>query len=57
MRETFTYELSVNDVTYLQLFIAKNITFDNVQSVVADYNGDGIINIEDVTAIQMALLK
>ena len=48
-------EISVNDVTAIQLYLAQGLTFDSNQLKAADTNGDGVISIADVTRIQQFL--
>ena len=44
--------ISVEDVTELQLYLAEMISLTYQQLRLADVNEDGIINISDVTALQ-----
>ena len=50
-------ELSVTDVTDIQRYVAKSVDFTPQQLSVADYNSDGVININDATAVQYALVS
>lgn len=45
-------KIDVNDVTLLQMYIAKIESFTDEQSELADFNGDLTVNVSDVTAIQ-----
>ena len=49
--------VNVFDVTAIQRYIAKYITFDNRQMIAADADKDGVINIYDATHIQRYLAK
>ena len=51
-------ELSILDATYIQKYLVKLATFDNISSFLkADANGDGLISILDVTEIQKNIAK
>ena len=50
-------KLNIKDVTAIQKYIAKLITFDEVQVLLADFNGDKKVNIRDVTTIQKKIAK
>ena len=45
-------EITIEDATLLQKFIAELVTFNEDQKRAADTNGDGQIRIDDVTEIQ-----
>ena len=45
--------ISITDVTYIQMGIADVITFTDEQRRAADTNGDGEIDISDATRVQM----
>ena len=45
-------EITIEDATLLQKFIAELVTFNEDQKRAADTNGDGLIRIDDVTEIQ-----
>lgn len=47
-------EVNVNDATLTQKYIAKAKSFNSHQITAADTNGDGAVNIIDVTLIQKA---
>lgn len=64
------YDIDINDVTYMQLKLAKydDINMENnIQTALKnagvsweadlDFNSDGVFNVRDCTAIQLALLK
>ena len=44
--------ISINDVTDLQLYLSESTSFTDEQKVLADFNQDGIIDISDATEIQ-----
>ena len=48
--------VTVGDVTQLQRYLANIITLNNEQLLAADYNRDGLVNIEDCTLIQKKAL-
>lgn len=50
-------ELSVTDVTDIQRYVAKSVDFTPQQLSAADFNSDGVININDATAVQYALIS
>ncbi|MDD5796568.1 MAG: dockerin type I repeat-containing protein, partial [Oscillospiraceae bacterium] len=50
-------ELTVRDATALQFWLAKLSTDDDLDLSVADYDGNGKINIVDVTKIQIDLAE
>ena len=50
-------ELSVTDVTDIQRYVAKSVDFTPQQLSAADFNSDGVININDATAVQYALVS
>ena len=45
-------QISVNDVTAIQLYLAEDMTFTEKQMKAADVNKDGKVTINDVTRIQ-----
>ena len=45
-------QVTIDDATLLQKFIAELVTFNEDQKRAADTNGDGLIRIDDVTEIQ-----
>lgn len=49
-------ELGVDDALMIQKYLAKEITLNNTQKYLADYNNDGTVNVTDVTDLQMAYL-
>lgn len=49
--------VSVDDVTFIQMYVAFMCEFDEEQLVVADFNNDDIINIFDATAIQYSIAQ
>lgn len=49
--------VSVSDVTHLQLALARSITLNAEQEVISDVNSDGTLSIDDVTLIQLYLAK
>ena len=50
-------KITVEDVTYLQKVLTKLIANDEINNYMADFNGDGKININDATNIQRMLLN
>ena len=44
--------ITIEDATKLQMYLQKNYFFDEQQKILADCNGDGDINSEDVSLIQ-----
>lgn len=47
--------VSITDVTTIQLYLANLIKFTDKQKLVADINGDGTIDVRDVTLLQRVL--
>lgn len=50
-------EISVEDVTQIQLYLAKLIEFDDRQWKSADTDKNGLISVEDVTQLQLFIAK
>ncbi|MDY3861087.1 MAG: cohesin domain-containing protein, partial [Ruminococcus sp.] len=50
-------EVTVNDISYLQMSLAKLITLNEQQLLNADTNHDGNVSIDDTSIIQMYLAK
>lgn len=48
--------ISINDVSFLQMFICEQTTFTGKQLVAADSNDDSIIDVIDATLIQIYLV-
>lgn len=48
-------EVTVDDVTAIQMHLADIITLDESKLELAEVNGDGVVTIDDVTRIQMYL--
>lgn len=46
-------QVTIRDVTYIQLYLVGLRTLDNTAYIRSDVNGDGNVNIRDVTYIQM----
>ena len=44
--------IRINDATTVKKYLAGNITFNNLQYYLADYNNDGDVDVLDATAIQ-----
>ncbi|MBQ3952835.1 MAG: dockerin type I repeat-containing protein, partial [Ruminococcus sp.] len=49
--------VSISDVTEIQRHIAEHIQLTGKAAANADYNQDGVINIDDATAIQRFLAE
>ena len=49
--------VNISDVTTIQRYLTKAITFTDEQLAVADTNGDGKVDISDATYLQMYLAK
>ena len=47
--------VDVNDVTYVQMYAADLIEFDDEQFMHADFNMDNVVDISDATEIQMMI--
>ena len=50
-------EVSVSDVTELQMALAKSITLNAEQEIISDVNFDKTLSVDDVTRIQLYLAK
>ena len=50
-------EVTVNDISYLQMSLAKLITLNEQQLLNEDTNHDGNVSIDDTSIIQMYLAK
>lgn len=50
-------EINVNDVTTVQKYCAKKISFTEENIDVADVNNDGVANVRDATLVQMYLAR
>ena len=50
-------EVSVNDVTHLQMAVARLVTLNDKQVELSDVNFDNTLSVEDVTKIQLFLAK
>ena len=50
-------KLTIQDATLLQRYQAEIATLDDAQLAVADFDGNGTINVSDVTAIQRKLAE
>lgn len=50
-------EISVDDVTHLQMALARFFELNAEQTVISDVNFDGTISVDDVTRIQLYLAK
>jgi len=44
-------ELTNTDVSTIMSYVAGSIEFSNAQMIFADYNGDGIVNLVDASAV------
>ena len=53
----FDGEISIDDVTQIQLYLAELSDFSDEQRDIADVNGDGYITIEDATQMQLYLAE
>lgn len=49
--------ISVTDATELQKSLASITSLTDRQNSIADVNGDGEVNVKDVTAIQEIIVK
>ena len=49
--------LTVRDVTAIQRILAEEIPLTDELRVIADVNGDGTVNIDDATCLQMYLAE
>lgn len=49
--------VSISDVTTIQRYLTKAITFTDEQLAISDTNGDGKVDINDATYLQMYLAK
>lgn len=49
--------LSVTDITNIQLYLAAQLTFNDTQVGLADFDNSGNVDIYDVTAIQLYLVN
>ena len=49
--------VSISDVTTIQRYLTKAITFTDEQLAISDTNGDGKVDISDATYLQMYLAK
>lgn len=48
-------EVTVKDVTYIQLYLANLLSEDNIDLTVCDVDNDGEINVKDATYIQLQI--
>ena len=49
--------LTIHDVTYMQRYIAELDLLSKTQLYLADFDGNSVVNVADVTAIQRIIVE